>query len=254
MVAFESYGTRSRPWKALLRGYEKFVWDQTKRFCKEQNFPSIPRWNMFCSASGSQACGCSFHTRQPNNWYVVSTFGLCTGLLRQREFPTEGFLNSEKINLVVDAVNGIAIDSGMRVSYGGKTFHSNDELQKIQTRIAEAEHEMLQLEKSNEYLNSFLPSSPPIATSSPSCSSKYCSIDSLNNSSSSTSNNASCGSNCESSISNASVIEETLNGFLGPTLKKKKVVSECRKVSAFVDGELAKYHETLACVLGNSFL
>lgn len=125
---------------------------------------------MFCSDSGSQACGCSFHTRQPNNLYVVSTFGLCTGLLRQREFPTEGFLNSEKINLVVDAVlNGIAIDSGMRVSYGGKTFHSNDELQKMQTRIAEPEHKMRELEKSNEYLNSFLPSSPPIETSSPSC-------------------------------------------------------------------------------------
>lgn len=124
---------------------------------------------MFCFASGSQACGCSFHTRQPNNLYVVSTYSLCTGLLRQREFPTEGFLNSEKINLVVDAVNGIAIDSGMRVSYGGKTFHSNDELQKMQTRIAEPEHEMRELEKSYEYLNSFLPSSPPIETSSPSC-------------------------------------------------------------------------------------
>ena len=41
---------------------------------------------------------------------------------------------------------------------------------------------------------------------------------------------------------------------LGPTLKKRKVASECRKVSTEVDGVLAKYHETLSCILGNSFL
>ena len=41
---------------------------------------------------------------------------------------------------------------------------------------------------------------------------------------------------------------------IGPTLKKRKVSQECRKVAVELDGVLAKYHETLACVLGNSFL
>ena len=57
-----------------------------------------------------------------------------------------------------------------------------------------------------------------------------------------------------SSSSSSSIIEETLKSSLGPTLKKRKVASECKKVSTDVDGVLEKYHETLACILGNSFL
>ena len=58
-----------------------------------------------------------------------------------------------------------------------------------------------------------------------------------------------------SSTSRSSVIEETLKSpSIGPTLKKRKVSQECRKVAVELDGVLAKYHETLACVLGNSFL
>ena len=41
---------------------------------------------------------------------------------------------------------------------------------------------------------------------------------------------------------------------IGPTLKKRNVAQECRRVAVEVDRVLAKYHETLACVLGNSFL
>lgn len=186
--------------------------------------------------------GCSFHTRQPNNLYVVSTFGLCAGLIRQREFPADGLVNSKKITTVVDVVNKIALDSEMPA----ESFGGNYELQKCQSRIAELEHEMRELEKHNEFLNSFLPFSPPLAASSPCSSLKNCSSDSLNTSSGDSLNT--------SSSNNSSVIEETLNGPLGPTLKKRKVASECRKVSLEVDGVLAKYHATLSCVLGNSFL
>ena len=194
--------------------------------------------------------GCSFHTRQPNNLYVVSTFGLCAGLIRQREFPADGLVNSKKITTVVDAVNKIALDSEMPA----ESFGGNYELQKCQSRIAELEHEMRELEKHNEFLNSFLPFSPPLAASSPCSSLKNCSSDSLNTSSSDSLNTSSSDSLNTSSSNNSSVIEETLNGPLGPTLKKRKVASECRKVSLEVDGVLAKYHATLSCVLGNSFL
>ena len=148
--------------------------------------------------------GCSFHTRQPNNLYVVSTFGLCAGLIRQREFPADGLINSNKITTVVDAVNKIALDSEMPA----ESFGGNYELQKGQSRIAELEHEMRELEKRNEFLSSFLPSSPPLAASSPFSSSKKCSSDSLNTSSSDSLNT--------SSSNNSSVIEETLNSLLGP--------------------------------------
>ena len=66
--------------------------------------------------------GCSFHTRQPNNLYVVSTFGLLAALLRQREFPTDEFGNSPEIIPVVDAVNRIALDCEVPDSnLGGKS-------------------------------------------------------------------------------------------------------------------------------------
>ena len=81
------------------------------------------------------------------------------------------------------------------------------------------ENEVCEVEKNQEHLNSFLPSSPPLAASCPSCSLK------------------SLESTCSSDISSSSnFIEETLKSPLGPTLKKRKVVSECRKVSTDVDG------------------
>lgn len=182
---------------------------------------------------------CSFHTRQPNNLYVVSTFGLCAALLRQREFPADEFVNSQEIIPVVDAVNRIALDCDVPDSnLGGKS----DELQKCQSRIAELEYEMSELMKNQEDLNSFVLSSSPLAASSPSC---------LLNTPESSSNGNDISS---SSSSSSSIIEETLKSSLGPTLKKRKVASECKKVSTDVDGVLEKYHETLACILGNSFL
>ena len=64
----------------------------------------------------------------------------------------------------------------------------------------------------------------------------------------SNSNDSGCGSS-------TSIIEETLkSSSIGPTLTKRKVAHECRKVTEELDGVLAKYHESLACVLGNTFL
>ena len=213
------------------------MWDPAKRFFQEWHFSSIPEKIRSVPPADLKPAtrSCSFHTRQPNNLYVVSTFGLCAALIRQREFPVDGLVNSKKITTVVYAVNKIALDSEMPA----ESFGGNYELRKYQSRIAKLEHEMRELEKHNEFLNSFLPLSPPLAASSPYSSLKNCSSDTLNT---------------RSSSNNSSVIEKTLNGPLGPTLKKRKVASECRKVSLEVDGVLAKYHATLSCVLGNSFL
>ena len=88
--------------------------------------------------------------------------------------------------------------------------------------------------------------SSPCSTSSPS---SICSPWSIS-SPFSTSSLCSTSSPCSTNTTNSSVIEKTLNNpTLGSTLKKRKVVSECRKVKSELDGVLEKYHETLACIL-----
>ena len=184
--------------------------------------------------------GCSFNM-QPIKLFVVSSFGLCAALLRQRDLSPDGFVGSDKFIPVVDALNSIALDECEPLcSLGGKNFLSNRgslELQELQSRIAELEYELQELEKKSESVNSFSSLSPPLATSSPS----HCPNESSNSST--------------STSRSSSVIKETLKSpTIGPTLKKRKVSQECRKVAVELDGVLAKYHETLACVLGNSFL
>ena len=184
--------------------------------------------------------GCSFNM-QPIKLFVVSSFGLCAALLRQRDLSPDGFVGSAKFIPVVNALNGIALDEcEPPCSLGGKSSlsnHGSHELQVLQSRIAELESELKELEKKSEFVNSFVSLSPPLATSSPS----HCPNESSDSSS--------------SNRSSSSVIEETLRSpSIGPTLKKRKVSQECRKVTVELDGVLAKYHETLSCVLGNSFL
>ena len=193
--------------------------------------------------------GCSFNM-QPIKLFVASSFGLCAALLRQRDISQDGFVGSAKFIPVVDAVNGIALDDCEPLcSLGGKSIHSNhgsNKLQELQSGIAKLEFELQELEKKSEFVNSFLPFPTPLATSSPSC---------CPNESSDSSNSSSNSNSTSSSTSRSSVIEETLKSpSIGPTLKKRKVSQECRKVAVELDGVLAKYHETLACVLGNSFL
>ena len=112
--------------------------------------------------------GCSFNTRQSGNSYVVSSFGICAGLLRQREFPAHGFVRSQNIIPVVNAVNGMALNFEIADSLGGK--YLMEVMSKCQSRIAELDHEIRELERSNSYLNSFMPCYPPLAASSPSSS------------------------------------------------------------------------------------
>ena len=41
---------------------------------------------------------------------------------------------------------------------------------------------------------------------------------------------------------------------LGQITKKKRLANYCKNVTGELDGTLEKYHETLACTLGNSFI
>ena len=99
----------------------------------------------------------------------------------------------------------------------------------LNSRITELESKIMEVEKRNSYLNSIIPTSLPLATSSPSQSSS-------------------------DSSSNSSFIEETLNSMLGPINTKRAVANHCKEVTADLEGVCEKYHETLACVLGHSFI
>ena len=50
------------------------------------------------------------YTRTPRNLYVLSTFGLCVGLLRQREIPPNGLLKSPGFTSVRRLVNCIDLE------------------------------------------------------------------------------------------------------------------------------------------------
>ena len=90
------------------------------------------------------------------------------------------------------------------------------------------------LENSNSHLTNFLPISSPLAASSPS-------------QSSSDNSGSSAGTSC-------SFIEEILNSSLGPVNTKRAVANHCKGVTADLEGVCEKYHETLACVFGHSFI
>lgn len=180
--------------------------------------------------------GCDFN-RQPSHLYVVSSFGLCAGLLRQRQFAPDCFLRSEKFASVVDLLNGFELNSDSTSSFGGKSCPSDNgakEMKILNSRIAELESKIMELENSNSHLTNFLPISPPLAASSPS-------------QSSSDNSGSSAGTSC-------SFIEETLNSSLGPINTKRAVANHCKGVTADLEGVCEKYHETLACVLGHSFI
>ncbi|KAL9976875.1 hypothetical protein ACROYT_G014213 [Oculina patagonica] len=222
------------------------------RFAKSDIFKRFPE--EICSVQPADLKptkrGCSFNM-QPSKLFVASSFGLFPALLRQRDSAADGFLRSSKFIPVVDAVNRIALDECKekpRCSFGGKSFDSNQgspELQKLNSKITELGEQIKNLEKTNEFLSSFLPLSSPLATSSPSHLNE-----SSNSNTSGTRNNSDSGCG-----SNTSLIEETLkSNSIDPTVKKRKVAKECRKVTEELDGVLAKYHESLACVLGNTFL
>ena len=55
-------------------------------------------------------------------------------------------------------------------------------------------------------------------------------------------------------VSGSSIMKETLKSSLDATIQRRKVASECKNVTTHADGTLETYHQTLACILANSFL
>ncbi|KAJ7387589.1 hypothetical protein OS493_000923 [Desmophyllum pertusum] len=79
----------------------------------------------------------SYNTK-PRNLYVASSFGLCTALLRQREFPRDGFNGSPEFDAVKDAMNCIVLDSRSETNLA-RFEAAHQELLELRSRVSELE-------------------------------------------------------------------------------------------------------------------
>ena len=156
MVVFEGYQPFTELHQTLVRSHEEYLWMQTDRLHKEQVFRQFPGEIQLVEAQELKAAneGCSLN-KQPRNLYVATSFGLYASLLRQREFPQNGFIRSAEFSSVQNSINCVKLDSK---SLGGKNFNfaasQNSAMQDIDTQLLDwkarfhaAHQEMLQLRK-----------------------------------------------------------------------------------------------------------
>ena len=180
-------------------------------------------------------------SRMPASVYVASTFGLIAGLLREKGIPPDGLVNSPRFTAVISLLNSVILDldpdRAQYFPFGAKTHENTEEftslLAKRTARIESLESQLNDLQGRIAEIESSTADSPVLNFSSPCCSSTPRRLHS----------------------SSDSFIEDTKNcPSLGPTKKKRQVLKKCREASSALDGVSEKYHETIASVLGNSFL
>ena len=166
--------------------------------------------------------------------------------MRQREFSQNGFIRSPEFFSVQNAINCVILDS--KPSFGGKNFNFgapqystlegiDAQLLDWKARFHAAHQEMQQLRKTISELEEVI-----VEPQRGSTSVIHCIPD-----------RSSPISSC-SSESSSSNIEETKRSPLGSIIKKKEVAGQCRRIISDLNDVCDKYHESLACVLGNSFL
>ena len=188
------------------------------------------------------------NARQPSVISVISSFGLCAGLLRQKVISPYGLIKSPAFEPVRRLVNTLALDEEPQQisNSGGKTSDNNVSLFKLVTELnaelAERKTFIEVLEKEMEVLkgrifhleteiglsvtpSSSAPVSPTSSSSSPST---------LNSSTSS--------------------VEDTKNDpNLWLTTRKRKILKKCKGVMVSVN-VCQKYEESISSVLGNYFV
>lgn len=189
--------------------------------------------------------------RQPRNMFVASSFGLCAGLLRQREIPPDGLISSPFFQSVLTLVNSITFglepSNVNDINSGGKTRVVDLPLSQRQVEIESLEAELktlhlriIELESQiNERnsSNSWKPESPISLDSTISCSST-----------------PSPTETSPSSSSSPASIEDIKNSPLGSTTKKRRIAGQCREVMISLNDVSEKYRESISSVLGNTFL
>ena len=180
--------------------------------------------------------------RIPDAVHVVSTFGLVAGLLRNKKIPDE-LINSAGFMAIVNLVNSATLDfesvGAKNLSFGAKTSQDSEELVSL---LAERSARINSLEMEVKELQARI--SHPESSS----------VASLDDSS--LLNSPCCSSTpSSSSSSSCSSIDDTKNRpDLGTINKKRQVLKRCRKITAVLDDVSERYNESIAAVLGNSFL
>ena len=181
---------------------------------------------------------------------MVSTFGFFAGrLVRQKDIPADSLISSQAFKSVLNILNSMPLDlepdDSKDFGFGGKFINPdyaalNAELKKRDAPIDSLELQLQSLQAQIGELEADVEKSFDSTCSSKSVSSSCSSPES-----------------CSSSIpsSECSSIEDTRNSpDFRSTTKKRKVLSKCRKVIASLSDVSEKYEESIACVLGNSFI
>lgn len=181
--------------------------------------------------------------RMPNTVYVALTFGLIAGLLRQSGRSASGFLNSAVFTPIVNLRNSIALDmehrDAMDFAFGGKACPVIQASEELQAELAEKSRSIEFLELKLKNLQGQVVDLETSLTDFSSSESTCCS----------TPVNSRSPSSCCSSI------EETkCSPDLGSTTRKRQVVAKCKEVLDSISDVSEKYKESIACVLGNSFI
>lgn len=177
--------------------------------------------------------------RQPGKVYVVSSFGLFVGLLRQREI-SERLVSSEFFARIKDYVNTVCVDSQI-----GAKSNEEQTIQNLNAKIVSLE---LELEKWKS--TSSAPSSPTSFTSpSTSPSSGNCNGTCFSAGSSPSSNTSGSSTECSRSPSS---IEELTVSPLGPIKKKKLIQERCRTMLSLVSALCENMNESISSLFGHT--
>jgi len=184
--------------------------------------------------------------RQPRNMFVASSFGLCTGLLRQREIPPDGLISSPFFQSVLKLVNSVAFDlkpsSANDINSGGKTgvvdllAQRQVEIESLEAELKTLHSRIIELESQINERNpahSWKPESPLESTISCSPTPSPAEI---------------------SPSSSQASIEDIKISPLGSTTKERRIASQCGEVMLSLNDVSEKYRESISSVLGNTFL
>lgn len=214
---------KQKHWYVLSRelcGYKPTV------FARNEVFASFPSEISYVDPRELRCAsvGCKIN-RQPKQVYVVSSFGLVCALLRQREYPQDGFIKSTEFTNVISSLNSVKLEFGAKFEIGdfGAQFESDSkelrvQLENSRAAISKLEEDVRQLEAKLNREISF--------KSSPNSS--------------------------DSAIGLS--IDEINDSLLGPIVKKRKMNSLCKRVVSDLKDLSDKYRESLGCVLGNHFV
>ena len=180
------------------------------------------------------------NARQPSIVSVISSFGLCAGLLRQKVISPYGLIKSPAFEPVQRLVNTLTLDEAepQQISNSGGTASDNNvSLFKLVTELnAELVETFIEaLEKEIDVLKGKIVTPSSSKPASP----------------------MSCSSSSSPSILNSSTssVEDTKNDpNLGSTTRKRKILKKCKEVMVSVNDVCQKYEESISSVLGNYFV